>query len=71
LSEDGTLLGAVNMLIDITEERQLQELRSQAERCNRLAKCTMDKEVVTTLLAMAKEYEEAAALLSNARKMPG
>jgi PAS domain S-box-containing protein len=70
LSEEGELIGAVNMLIDITEQRQLEELRSQAARCLRLAKCTMNAQVRTTLQTMAAEYEEAAALLASARSKP-
>jgi PAS domain S-box-containing protein len=64
---DGTLTGAVNMLIDITEEKQLEELRAQAARCLRLADCTTDAQISANFLAMAAEYDEAAALLANAR----
>jgi PAS domain S-box-containing protein len=70
LSREGALIGAVNMLIDITEDRQLEELRAQAARCRRLASCTCDEQVITALLTMAKEYDEASTLLANARKKP-
>jgi PAS domain S-box-containing protein len=67
LSEDGVLVGAVNMLIDITEQRQGEELRSQAARCIRLANCTDDSLAKAALHAMAAEYEQAAGLLASAR----
>jgi PAS domain S-box-containing protein len=63
---DGSLQGAVNILIDITEKRQLAELRRQAERCRRLADCTNDAGIRKTLLAMADEYEQSAARLAEA-----
>jgi PAS domain S-box-containing protein len=56
--EDGNLIGAVNMLIDVTELRQTELLREQALRCRRLAGAIMDQRTVDTLLAMAVEYEE-------------
>jgi hypothetical protein len=56
--EDGNLIGAVNMLIDVTELRQTELLREQALRCRRLAGAVMDQRTVDTLLAMAVEYEE-------------
>jgi PAS domain S-box-containing protein len=62
---DGTFKGAVNILIDITERRQLAELRAQADRCRRLAYCTSDEGICKTLLAMAEEYEKSAAILSQ------
>jgi PAS domain S-box-containing protein len=39
--KDGTLTGAVNMLIDVTEE-QCSALQDQAARCRRLAGATYD-----------------------------
>jgi PAS domain S-box-containing protein len=68
LSENGELVGAVNMLIDITEQRQIDDLRSQAARCLRLADCTFDPQVQPMLRTMAAEYEQAAMLLARARK---
>jgi PAS domain S-box-containing protein len=67
ISMDGTLLGAVNILLDITDQRQAEELRSQGARCRRLAMNNFDKELHSLLLKMAQEYEQAAALLCNAR----
>ena len=41
--EDGELTGAVNMLIDVTEE-QSEALHEQAERCRRLADALYSRE---------------------------
>lgn len=67
---DGALKGAVNILIDITERRQLAELSAQADRCRRLAYCTSDEGICKTLLAMAEEYEKSAAILSQVHAAP-
>jgi hypothetical protein len=62
---DGTLCGAVNILIDITDQRQAESLHVQAARCRRLAG-TIRKgdEAVTTLNQLADEcsFVDAAAL---------
>jgi PAS domain S-box-containing protein len=60
----GRLKGAVNMLIDISEE-QSAALAEQASRCRRLAGATYDREICETLGAMAKDYERAAADLRS------
>jgi PAS domain S-box-containing protein len=67
LSADGQLKGAVNMLIDITEEQQVDDLRSQAARCRRLADASTDSQLRRMLLAMAVEYQHSADLLVEAR----
>jgi PAS domain S-box-containing protein len=69
LSEDGELLGAVNILIDITEQRQAGELRAQAVRCRRLAAALGSDPAHETLERMAKEYDEKAVAL-NPGKAP-
>ena len=58
--EDGEIIGAVNILIDITDQRQAGALRGQAERCRRLAHSVTDQQAVDTLLLMASEYDEKA-----------
>lgn len=63
LDEAGAVVGAVNILIDVTDERQAGELCYQAKRCRRLAGSLTDQQVIDTLLLMAKEYEEKAASL--------
>ncbi|HLZ84148.1 MAG TPA: PAS domain-containing protein [Caulobacteraceae bacterium] len=57
---DGALVGAVNILIDVTEYRQVAELRDQAHRCRRLARGLADKVTIRTLSQMADEYEAKA-----------
>jgi len=59
--EDGTLTGAVNLFIDVTEARQAQALWEQALRCRRLAGAITDQRTVETLTAMARELETKAA----------
>ena len=63
LGESGELLGAINMLIDVTDARQIDELRSQASRCRRLATGAGDQRTADTLNLMAAEYEAKAAEL--------
>jgi PAS domain S-box-containing protein len=62
---DGALLGAVNMLVDITELRQIADLRDQAARARRLARGVNDRVTIKTLTAMADEYEAEAASLEK------
>ena len=63
LDETGAIVGAVNILIDVTEERQAGELRAQAQRCRRLAGSVTDQRAIDTLLLMAGEYEDKARSL--------
>jgi PAS domain S-box-containing protein len=59
--DEGRFVGAVNMLIDVTEHRQSAYLRAQALRCRRLAASVGDERTRDTLWSMATEYEEQAA----------
>jgi PAS domain S-box-containing protein len=61
---EGQLVGAVNILIDITELRQIPELRSQAARARWLASAQTDFLTISRLHAMAEELEGAAASLA-------
>jgi PAS domain S-box-containing protein len=63
LDEDGTLIGAANLLLDITDQRQAAELRRQAVRCRRLAASTTSDGAQDTLSIMAAEYDEKAGQL--------
>jgi PAS domain S-box-containing protein len=56
---EGKFTGAVNMLIDVTDE-QTEALQEQAERCKRLADATYDRETSTVLSNMAVEFERTA-----------
>lgn len=58
--EEGGIAGAVNILIDVTDQRQARALRAQAVRCRRLAQSVTDQQAVDTLLLMAAEYDEKA-----------
>jgi PAS domain-containing protein len=64
-SEDGELIGAINLLIDVSEE-QGEALACQAERCRRLSAATSDRQVSEMLDRMAAGYDaNAAAILSH------
>jgi PAS domain S-box-containing protein len=64
--EDGELAGAVNMLIDVTDE-QSTVLAEQAGRCRRLADATYDRETCNVLGAMAEGFERTAQELCAAK----
>lgn len=57
---DGSLRGAVNMLIDVSEE-QSEALVEQAARCRRLADALYTRESSTVLETMAERFEKTAA----------
>jgi PAS domain S-box-containing protein len=60
--ELGRLDGAVNLLIDVTDEQSC-ELADQASRCRRLAKATHDPQASQILGSMAKGYARTASSL--------
>ncbi len=60
--QDGSLTGAVNMLIDVSEE-QSGALTEQAERCRRLAGSLYSRESNTVLQHMAERFDQTAAEL--------
>jgi PAS domain S-box-containing protein len=62
--EHGTFKGAVNMLIDVTEE-QSEALHEQAERCRRLADALYSRESSEVLGGMASRFEETADKLQR------
>ncbi len=61
--DEGGFLGAVNILIDVTGEKQAGLLRFQADRCRRLAYSVGDRQTAETLTKLAAEYEEKAGKL--------
>jgi PAS domain S-box-containing protein len=63
MAASGELLGAVNMLLDVSDPRQIAELRSQAQRCRRLALSIGDSATSATLSTLALEYEAIADAL--------
>lgn len=64
--EDGTFKGAINMLIDVTEE-QSEALHEQAERCRRLADSLYSRESNIVLSEMAERYQQSAEDLAQTR----
>jgi PAS domain S-box-containing protein len=61
-NENGSLAGAVNMLIDVTAE-QSEALADQASRCRRLASVTYNRETSTVLARMADSFDRTASEL--------
>lgn len=61
----GELIGAVNLLVDVTDLKQVEYLRSQALRCLRLAASIGDRRTAETLKHMAAEYEDQALKLQR------
>jgi len=62
LFDGSRMTGAVNMLIDVSDE-QSDALTAQASRCRRLARATLDREASRILGSMASGYETTAASL--------
>lgn len=62
----GRFTGAVNMLVDVTEE-QGEALHEQAERCRRLAEATYDRTTSKALVDMASGFEKTADKLIRKR----
>jgi PAS domain-containing protein len=65
LDEDGELIGAINLLVDITERRHRADLRARAVQCRRLAAGITDQRTVDALKEMASEYEQQLRLVEN------
>ena len=64
--QSGELTGAVNLLVDVTEE-QKEALHEQAARCRRLAGALYSRESCTVLRVMADGFEQTAAELGKNR----
>ena len=58
-ADDGSLKGAINLLIDVTDEQSLA-LHEQAKRCRRLAGATYDRETTKVLDDMAEGFDRTA-----------
>lgn len=65
-NEDGEFIGAVNLLVDVTEMRHAKYLRDQAIRCRKLAASICDLRTMGILKGMAEEYDQQAAQLVTA-----
>lgn len=64
--KNGALAGAVNIFIDTTEE-ELESLRSQAQRCRRLATMVGDQCTADILRRLADEYDARANVAEHLR----
>jgi len=64
--DDGAFVGAVNLLVDVTQMRHAEYLREQAAHCRRLAASISDTRTIGTLKGMAEEYEGQAGQLVTA-----
>ncbi len=60
---DGQIEGAVNLLVEVTQE-QSEELLEQAARCRRLSRATTDARASEVLASMARGYAATAASLT-------
>lgn len=64
-------VGAVNLLLDVTEQRNPEYLEGQAERCRRLARTMTDQKTAEMLLSMSLKYDEQALKYSRQGKARG
>ncbi len=62
---EGNFVGAVNLLLDVTDQRTPEYLGAQADRCRRLASAMLDPKIAESLQLMAVEYDEQS--LKSAR----
>jgi len=70
---EGDLVGAVNLLLEVSRKHKPDYLRVQADRCRRLAGDSPDATIAETLSLMAAKYDEQALRLGRstpARKVP-
>jgi len=65
LDDEGEVVGAVNMLVDVTSRKQAERLTAEARRCRRLAQGINDPRTVNTLNLMADDYEVKAQALNR------
>lgn len=61
---DGNMIGAVNLLLDVTPNKRSVYLRAQADKCRRLGYTIDDTSAAETLLLMAAKYDEQALKLT-------
>lgn len=55
--EDGELVGAINLLLDISDVRQISVLKAQAQKCRRLLADIGDASTKDSLSRLAQECE--------------
>ena len=61
----GELAGAVNLLLDVTEQRKPEYQRSQAQQCRQLAATCTEHDLAETLQLMAAKYDEQSLKLAR------
>ena len=61
----GEFSGAVNLLLDVTEQRKPEYLRTQAARCRQLAAACTAVDLAETLQLMAAKYDEQSLKLAR------
>ena len=61
----GQFAGAVNLLLDVTEQRKPEYLQRQAQRCRQLAAACTDHDLAETLQLMAAKYDEQSIKLAH------
>jgi hypothetical protein len=61
----GQFTGAVNLLLDVTEQRKPEYLREQAQRCRHLATACTDQDLAETLQLMASKYDEQSLKMAR------
>ncbi|HEY5710336.1 MAG TPA: PAS domain-containing protein [Allosphingosinicella sp.] len=66
IDADGDVIGAVNIVLEVADDRQAGVLRAEAMRCRRLAHGVTDQQTFDTLQLMASEYDDKAKGLSEA-----
>lgn len=66
LDQEGNLIGAVNLLLDLTGRRQAQSLRAQAARYRGLTNLMRDQHSAEVLNSMAEEYDQKALWIEQA-----
>jgi PAS domain S-box-containing protein len=65
--KDGQLLGAVNVLVDITDISHARDLWDQADKARRLGRAVLDSATSHRLEGLAEEYEAKAVALGGPR----
>ena len=66
----GKQIGAINILIEVSDVRQALALYAQADQCRRLVASTTDPQAVKALRAMADECEAEAEKLAETFGIP-
>jgi PAS domain S-box-containing protein len=61
----GQFAGAINLLLDVTEQRKPEYLQRQARRCRQLAAACTEQDLADTLQLMASKYDEQSLKLAR------